>query len=98
MLEKAKNMTTNFHHAFDNYIGSIDEDTHEEHHTSRMNSLKSLSNKVSNMLHEVIENHSSDSIPDITFSSYFESPGEILHDITKIPLFIHMTSAIFCLL
>mmetsp|Transcript_18358 Transcript_18358/g.16228 ORF Transcript_18358/g.16228 Transcript_18358/m.16228 type:complete len:142 (+) Transcript_18358:612-1037(+) len=95
MLEKAKNMTSNFHEAFDNYIGSISDDAEESYYMNRMNSLKSLSNKVSKLLHKAIKENSSDNIPDITFSSYFESPGEILNDVTRVPLFIHLISAIF---
>ena len=34
-------------------------------------------------------------MPDITLSSLMESPDEILHDVTKIPLYVHMASAVF---
>ena len=97
LLSKAKNMTSNFHEAFDHYSESVQEEVIDDIQAARMISLKSVSNKLSTMFTKIVEEQSSERIPDITFSSYFESPGEILEDVTRLPLYIHILSVIFCL-
>lgn len=97
MFEKAKNMTSNFHLALTNYIETVQEGVLDSYKNTRMVTLKSITSKVSDLFHEIGEAQASGSLPDITFPSYFESPGEILHDITRIPLYIHIFAAIFCL-
>ncbi|CAI2363109.1 unnamed protein product [Moneuplotes crassus] len=79
------------------YIDEVHEGVKDKYKSMRMVTLKSLSSKVPDLLHEIVQEQNSGNMPDITFSSYFESPGEILHDITRIPLYIHMLSAVCCL-
>eukprot|EP00345_Euplotes_harpa_P018076 CAMPEP_0168340070 /NCGR_PEP_ID=MMETSP0213-20121227/13848_1 /TAXON_ID=151035 /ORGANISM="Euplotes harpa, Strain FSP1.4" /LENGTH=236 /DNA_ID=CAMNT_0008346243 /DNA_START=501 /DNA_END=1211 /DNA_ORIENTATION=- len=67
-------------------------------HFSRIVNLESVTSKFSDMYLKIVEEHKKTQYPDIAFSSYFESPGEILNELTRIPLFIHMVSAIVCLL
>ncbi|CAI2370093.1 unnamed protein product [Moneuplotes crassus] len=97
MLTKAKNMTSNFYHTVTKYIEEVQESVNDRYQSMRMVTLQSISNKLSVLFHEIVQEQNSGQIPDITFSSYFESPREILHDISRIPLYIHMLSAICCL-
>jgi hypothetical protein len=94
IIQQAKDMTYNLKQKVKGYMNSTNQETAENDHKERMISLESVSTRVYDIFHEMIENQASTEIPDITFSSYFDSPGEILHDVTRIPLYVHIFSAI----
>ena len=91
-------MTVSLKENVQGYLNEIDYSKIELEHISRIVNLESITTKVSNTFHKIIESQNESDLPDITFSSYFESPGEILNDVTKIPLYIHIVSAIMCLM
>ena len=90
-------MTSSMHNDFKKYVNSINYDEIQLSHITRVVNLQAISNKVSNVFNKIVEDQKNSKMPDIAFSSYFESPGDILHDVTKFPLYIHIFSAILCL-
>jgi len=97
LIINAKNMTARIQESFRNYTQNIKYDDLNFEHIKRVVSIEAISDKVSNIFHQMIEDQRNSKMPDISFSSYFEYPGEILHEVSKIPLLIHMVTAIMCL-
>ena len=95
---KAKNMTSSLKDRIKDYFQELDYSKVDLDHISRMVNLDNMTTKVSDTFHKFIESQKDSEYPDITFSSFFESSGDILHDVTKVPLYIHMFSAIMWLL
>jgi adiponectin receptor len=98
MVEEAKTITENIEQRFKKYVNKFNLDDYSMPHFMRMSALTSISDRVSSVFGEIKEDYKESKLPDITFSSYFEYPGEILNEVSKIPLYIHVFSAIMWLM
>lgn len=91
-------MSKSMQEKLNSYVQKFDYNEASIPQFSRMVNLKSINDRVSNLFHQISKDHKNSTMPDITFSSYFESSSEILNEVSKLPLYIHIISAIMCLL
>ena len=98
LIFKAKNITSNIHLNFKNFTQNIRIEDLNFENFKRMVSIDKINEKVSQAFHKIIEDQNNPEVPDTSFSSYFDNIDTMMNDVTRIPLYIHMFSAIVCLL